>query len=243
MKIYLIIGSVRLGRIGPQIAEWIKKEIQANDPSSDIELIDLREWYLPMDDEPNLPASGHYEKEHTKAWARKISQGEMFIFLTPQYNGGYPAALKNAIDHLYAEWSGKPACIVSYAYRGGGRAAAQLKQILTGVRMLTQENAVEISLSQLVVDDSGCITDIENALSQYKQAMFRAGRASGNRQFSSNAVRRSDHYEEGVYSNIPFKIHNRKYVPYWVLHFGFLGLGFFAPFLVAYYQMKRSGSI
>lgn len=172
MKIQIIIGSVRQGRIGPQIAEWIKKNLQEHELSSNVEVIDLKEWHLPMDDEPGLPAAGHYEKEHTKAWGRKISEGEMFIFLTPQYNWGYPAALKNAIDHLYCEWSNKPALIVSYANRGGGKAAAQLKQVLDGVHMLTQDDAIEIKLSQLIIDDSGNISDLENALSQYTQALL-----------------------------------------------------------------------
>lgn len=174
MRIQVIVGSIRQGRIGPQIAGWIKKSLQEAIPGHQVEVIDLKEWHLPMDDEPGLPALGHYQQEHTKAWSSKVSQGHAFIFVTPQYNWGYPAALKNAIDHLYGEWGGKPALIVSYANRGGGKAAAQLKQVLDGVHMLTQDAAIEIKLSQLVIDESGNIRDLANALSPYAQPLLLA---------------------------------------------------------------------
>jgi NAD(P)H-dependent FMN reductase len=90
------------------------------------------DWPLPMSDEPSIPANGVYANEHTHAWSRKIAAADGFIFVTPQYNWGYPASLKNALDHLYKEWTGKPAAIVSYGYRGGVKAAAQLHQVLEG---------------------------------------------------------------------------------------------------------------
>ena len=99
------------------------------------EVVDLKDWPLPMDDECNVPAGGGYAFEHTRAWSRKISEGDAFVFVTPQYNWGYPAPLKNALDHLYAEWSGKPAMIVTYGGHGGAKCAAQLRQVLDGLEM------------------------------------------------------------------------------------------------------------
>ena len=103
--------------------------------SGAFEIVDLKDWPLPMDDEPGIPAAGDYVFEHTRAWSRKISEGDGFVFVSPQYNWGYPAPLKNALDHLYREWSGKPAMIVTYGGHGGDKGAAQLRQVLEGLKM------------------------------------------------------------------------------------------------------------
>ena len=130
----VIGGSVRAQRICPQIAEWIAR-IGREATGGVFEVVDLRQWRLPMDDEPGVPAAGRYAKGHTRAWSRKIDAAAAFVFVTPQYNWGYPAALKNALDHLYKEWAGKPAVIVSYGARGGGLCAGQLRQVLEGLHM------------------------------------------------------------------------------------------------------------
>ena len=88
-----------------------------------------------MDDEPGIPQRGLHEQGHTIAWSRKIAAADEFIFVTPQYNWGYPAPLKNTIDHLYAEWQDKPAMIVTYGGHGGGKCAAQLAQVLGAIGM------------------------------------------------------------------------------------------------------------
>lgn len=118
MNIQIIIGSVRMGRIGPQIAEWAARTVQSSEVGTSVEVIDLSDWYLPMNDEPFLPATGEYTQPHTRRWSEKIANGDMYIFVFPQYNWGYPAPLKNAIDHLYTEWKDKPALLISYANRG-----------------------------------------------------------------------------------------------------------------------------
>ena len=103
--------------------------------SAAFEVIDLKDWPLPMDDEAGIPAGGVYAHEHTRAWSRKIAAAPAFVFVTPQYNWGYPAALKNALDHLYREWSGKPTMIVTYGGQGGGKCAEQLQQVCEGLHM------------------------------------------------------------------------------------------------------------
>lgn len=132
--ILVIIGSVRPQRIGPAVARWVA-DIGAATVAAAFEIIDLRDWPLPMDDEPGIPAHSDYTQPHTLAWSRKVAKAEAFVFVTPQYNWGYPAALKNAIDHLYAEWRGKPAAIVTYGGHGGGKCAAQLREVLGGLKM------------------------------------------------------------------------------------------------------------
>jgi NAD(P)H-dependent FMN reductase len=133
-KILVIIGSTRPRRICPQVAAWVA-QVGRETISEAFEVVDLKDWPLPMDDEPGLPASGDYAFEHTRAWSRKVSEGEAFVFVTPQYNWGYPAPLKNALDHLYKEWSEKPAMIVTYGGHGGGKCADQLRQVLNGLHM------------------------------------------------------------------------------------------------------------
>ncbi len=133
-RVLIIAGSVRPRRISLKIAQWVAEVARASIPGV-FEIVDLNDWPLPMGDEPGVPAAGGYEFDHTRAWSRKVSDGDAFVFVTPQYNWGYPAALKNALDHLYREWSGKPAMIVSYGGHGGGKCADQLRQVLEGLKM------------------------------------------------------------------------------------------------------------
>ena len=111
------------------------------------ELVDLKDFPLPMDDEPEVPAAGRpYANAHTRAWSEKIVSADALVFVTPQYNWGYPAPLKNALDHLYGEWDGKPAMIVSYGSRGGNHCAAQLRQILHALEMKPVETMAMLKL-------------------------------------------------------------------------------------------------
>ncbi|KAI9835042.1 MAG: hypothetical protein M1819_002594 [Sarea resinae] len=106
--------------------------------------LDLQDWHLPLFDEPSIPShvrsADSYVQPHTRAWSAEVSSYAAFVFVCPQYNWGYPASVKNAIDYLYHEWGGKPAMIVSYGgKRGGDKAAQQLRQVLLGVRMKVAE--------------------------------------------------------------------------------------------------------
>lgn len=105
-------------------------------------ILDLSKQSLPLYNESVIPASlpaanptPHYSKEHTRHWSATVKQFDAFIFVTPQYNWSIPASLKNALDYLFHEWKGKPAGIVTYGSRGGGKAADHLRGILTGLRM------------------------------------------------------------------------------------------------------------
>jgi len=132
--VLVIMGSIRAGRHCPKLAAWVI-DIGRASTGPNYGLVDLADWPLPMDDEPGIPAQGGYAQEHARAWSRKIAGADAFVFVTPQYNWGYPAVLKNAMDHLYAEWGGKPVAIVSYGGHGGGKAAAQLRQVTEGLKM------------------------------------------------------------------------------------------------------------
>ncbi|PYH44623.1 flavin-dependent quinone reductase [Aspergillus saccharolyticus JOP 1030-1] len=148
----LIVCSTRSPRAGLQISTFIHETIKQAHPQASITVIDLAEWNLPLYNEPGIPScitsAEGYEHEHTKAWSREISRYDAFIFVTPQYNWGYPASIKNALDYLFSEWKGKPAMIVSYGGHGGGKAAAQLQQVLQGLRMITLDKTVGLTFPE-----------------------------------------------------------------------------------------------
>jgi len=150
LVVQVILGSVRTGRLCPDIAAWVAAIGRAA-TGLNYELVDLADWPLPMGDEPAIPAHGGYTQEHTQAWSRKIAAADAFVFVTPQYNWGYPAALKNAIDHLYVEWRGKPVAIVSYGGHGGGKCAAQLRQVTEGLKMRTVAEMPGITLTHEMI--------------------------------------------------------------------------------------------
>jgi NAD(P)H-dependent FMN reductase len=155
ISVAVVICTSRKPRANPQIANFVIDTINSTqkDRTSKLEptlhLIDLGEWNLPFFDESGVPSKitdpSQYDHEHTRAWSREVSSHDAFVFVTPQYNWGYPAVLKNAIDFLYNEWKDKPAMIVSYGGHGGGKCAGQLGQVLCGVRMLPTKSAVELT--------------------------------------------------------------------------------------------------
>ena len=150
------MGSIRAGRRCPQIASWVIKIAEASS-NLKYELVDLAGWPLPMDDEPGIPAGlGGYSHPHTQAWSNKISAAGGIVFVTPQYNWGYPAALKNAIDHLYKEWEDKPAVIVTYGGHGGNKCAVQLRQVAEAVHMRPMATMPAITLTRKMIEGGPC---------------------------------------------------------------------------------------
>src|SRR4051794_6495181 len=101
-KIGVIVCSQRVPRAGLQITEFVLGTIQTN-PSATLSLIDLSIWDLPLFNEPGIPSQitspDQYIHTHTKRWSAEISSNSAFVFITPQYNWGYPASIKNAIDY------------------------------------------------------------------------------------------------------------------------------------------------
>ena len=113
MKIQVIIGSVREGRTAIKVARWVQKGFeQLGLNTVQLELVDLKEWDLPIFSGANPPMTGIYDQPKQQAWADHIAQGDAFIFISPEYNHGYSPALKNALDYLGKEWQGKPAAYI-----------------------------------------------------------------------------------------------------------------------------------
>lgn len=149
----IIISSTRPGRKGPAVASWIH-ELAKGHGAFQVELLDLAEINLPFFDEPNHPRLQKYEHQHTKDWSKLISAADAFIIVTPEYNYGYPAPLKNALDYLYNEWTYKPVAFVSYGGLSGGiRAVQMLKQVVTAMKMVPLVESVNIPFFTKFLDD------------------------------------------------------------------------------------------
>ena len=145
MKTYIIVGSIREGRVAIKVAHWILDQIQSlKHDHLDVEIVDLKEWDLPLFAGANAPASGIYDQPKQQEWAEKIHHGDAFIFISPEYNHGYSPALKNALDYLGKEWKGKPAAYVSYGGTFGSRLIDQIKQVCTYMEMIDSEAVLQI---------------------------------------------------------------------------------------------------
>jgi NAD(P)H-dependent FMN reductase len=151
LNIGLIIGSTRPGRVGEQVGKWVF-ELAGKRTDAKFELVDIRDFNLPLLDEPVPPSQGKYSKDHTKKWAAKIDSFDGFVFVTPEYNHGICGALKNAIDFLFREWNNKAAGFVGYGSAGGVRAVEHLRLVMAEVQVATVRNQVALSL----------FTDFEN---------------------------------------------------------------------------------
>jgi len=108
IKLAIIIGSTRPGRKAEAVARWVH-EIAKKRSDAEFEIVDIKDFDLPLLDEPIPPSMGQYSHPHTKAWATKIASFDGYVFVTPEYNHGTSGALKNAIDYLYREWNNKAA--------------------------------------------------------------------------------------------------------------------------------------
>jgi NAD(P)H-dependent FMN reductase len=154
-KLHVILASTRPGRAGEPIAEWFVQRARAHG-AFDVELVDLAEVALPFMDEAAHPRLRQYDHDHTKAWSARIDAADAFVFVTPEYNYGYPATLKNAIDFLHFEWQHKPVAFVSYGgVAAGTRAVQQLKQVVTTLKMLPLFEAVSIPFHTQFIDEEG----------------------------------------------------------------------------------------
>ncbi len=156
MKLQILVGSVRESRESFKIGQWFSKGATQEGSFNEVELIDLKDWDLPLKMEAETADSRHstdeYRYEYTKKWSAKISEGDAYIFVTPEYNHGYSAPLKNAIDLLYYEWAHKPAAMVSLGGVGGARGMEALIPVLVAVQIIPIAYNVRLSYDE-VKDD------------------------------------------------------------------------------------------
>lgn len=146
MKIGVIIGSVRDGRMGEDIAHWVHG-IAATRGDADYELIDLKAFELPVYSAPTQPmqAGRVYDSPAVTNWSKAIDACDGFVFVTPEYNHGVPGAFKNAVDSLGPEWVGKTVGFVSYGADTGIRAVEHWRQIVNNFQMVAVRGICALS--------------------------------------------------------------------------------------------------
>jgi NAD(P)H-dependent FMN reductase len=143
-KLMVVIASTRPTRVGLPVGRWFADRA-AERGSFDVDVVDLAELDLPFMDEPEHPRFARYVHDHTKRWSARVAAADAFVFVTPEYNHGYNAPLKNAIDYLHREWEHKPVGFVSYGgVAAGTRAVQQLKPVVAVLRMTPLTDAVYI---------------------------------------------------------------------------------------------------
>jgi NAD(P)H-dependent FMN reductase len=145
LKVGIIVGSTRPGRKAAAVAKWAY-DILKSRKDAEFEMVDIEDYKLPLLDEPMPPIMHQYSKPHTKAWSEKIASLDAYIFVTPEYNHGTSAALKNAIDFLYHEWNDKPAGFIGYGGAGGVRAVENLRLVMGEIKIADVRAQVALSM-------------------------------------------------------------------------------------------------
>jgi NAD(P)H-dependent FMN reductase len=151
LRVGILIGSTRPGRKAEAVARWVH-QIATRRGDAHFELVDIKDFNLPLLNEAIPPMMRQYSHPHTQVWAAKIESFDAYVFVTPEYNHGIPGALKNAIDYLFVEWNNKAAGFVSYGSAGGARAVEQLRLVMGELKVADVREQVLLSL----------FTDFEN---------------------------------------------------------------------------------
>jgi NAD(P)H-dependent FMN reductase len=149
--ISVIVGSTRQGRFSEKPAQWILQRLESRG-GIETRLLDLREFPLPFFDQPvppAMPGRPPYENEMVKRWTAAIARSDGFIFVTPEYNFGPPAVLKNALDWVYPEWNRKAVAFVSYGSALGARSVQQLRETAIELQLAPVRSSVHIPVATL----------------------------------------------------------------------------------------------
>ena len=132
MKVQIILGSTRPGRVSERVAKWVANSAGQKD-GIQTEVVDLKDYPLEFFNEPMSPRynPNRVIAPEVKKWLDKVAEADAYIFVTPEYNHSIPGVLKNALDYITSEITHKPATIVAHGSVGGARATMHLKEILS----------------------------------------------------------------------------------------------------------------
>jgi len=162
----VIVGSTRQGRFSEHPARWILQHLQKRD-GIDARLLDLRDFPMPFFDQavpPAAPGRAPYENAVVQRWTAAIAASDGFVFVTPEYNYGPSAVLKNAIDWVYPEWNRKAAAFVSYGGALGARSVQQLRETVIELQMVPIRSSVHIPVATLWAHFQG--GDVDKGLAE-----------------------------------------------------------------------------
>ena len=149
--ISVIVGSKRQARFSEKPAHWVLQHLKDR-TGVDTRLLDLRDFPMPFFDQPvppAMPGRAPYENEVVKRWTAEIARSDGFVFVTPEYNYGPPAVLKNALDWVYPEWNRKAAAFVSYGSVAGARSVQQLRETAIELQLAPIRSSVHIPVATL----------------------------------------------------------------------------------------------
>ena len=162
LQVAIIVGSTRDHRLADNVMQWVHHEAKSMS-NWNVRVLDLKKLNLPVYHSETLPATMNesYSETHVEAWSQAIKNADAFIFLTPEYNHGVPAPLKNALDWLYPEWADKPAGLIGYSTSpiGGARAIEHLRNILATLAVPTVRTGLTIGKAQEVISEDGVCND------------------------------------------------------------------------------------
>jgi NAD(P)H-dependent FMN reductase len=169
LKVKIILGSTRPGRFGDKPAAWIV-ELAKRQGAFEVELLDLWDWKLPFYNEDHSLSMkpGVYADPVGAKWAAKIAEADAYIVISPEYNHGPSAVVKNALDYAYTEWNHKPIAFISYGSVGGARAVEQLRGVAVELQMAPIRGAVHIMAPWMLTDEKGTLKP--GALDPYADA-------------------------------------------------------------------------
>jgi NAD(P)H-dependent FMN reductase len=144
VRILLINATIREGRFSAKVAQWVTDRL-AEHPQLEIELLDLRDHPLPFFEGAAPARTGRdYPSEEVARLGRRIDRADGYVILTAEYNHGYPAVLKNALDSTFVEWRRKPVAYVGWGNTGGARAIEQLRAVAVEFEMAPLRHAVHV---------------------------------------------------------------------------------------------------
>jgi NAD(P)H-dependent FMN reductase len=173
--ISVIVGSTREGRFSEKPAKWIFRHLKERE-AVDARFLDLRDFPMPFFDQPATPATlgrPPFENKVVQKWTTAIAQSDGFVFVTPEYNYGPSAVLKNAIDWVYPEWHRKAACCVSWGSAMGARSVQQLRETLIELQAAPIRSSVHIPVATLWAHYTGGDVDAGLAeLETFARAML-----------------------------------------------------------------------
>ena len=148
-KIGIILGTTRPARFADRPARWLM-DLACRRDDAEFEIVDLRDYPMPFFEEEQSPMLTPPRNAAALRWGRKMAELDGYIFITPEYNHGIPAVLKNALDYAYAEYNRKPASFVGYGGVGAARGVEQLRLVLTALQMAALKPSVHINATEFI---------------------------------------------------------------------------------------------
>ncbi|MBB5783208.1 NADPH-dependent FMN reductase [Nonomuraea jabiensis] len=175
LKLAVIIGSTREGRFGSIVGSWLVDRVRDHG-GFELDVIDLAEVSLPIVQQKHPVSTGEYPEREVRDFAARIGAADAFVVVTPEYNHGYPASLKLAIDSVHPEWWAKPVAFVSYGgYAGGLRAVEQLRLVFAELHATTIRETVSFHMAYTQFDETGRPHDAESVNAAAKLLLDQLG--------------------------------------------------------------------